>query len=257
MILYAQSIERLVSILNELRERCPWDRKQTLESLRPQTVEELYELADALSEERWPDIKEELGDLLLHLVFYCRIASEQQQFGLPEVIEGVCNKLIHRHPHIYGNVRADDEAAVRSNWEQIKKKEGKTSLLSGVPESMPAFIKALRIQEKSATVGFEWDDIAEVRQKLSEELQEMDEAIASGDKQQTEEEIGDLFFALINYARFAGVDPEVALERTNRKFISRFRYIEDAAAAQGKELPQMSLAEMDALWNEAKVKSRS
>ena len=226
-------------------------------SLRPQTIEELYELTDALSEERWPDIKEELGDLLLHLVFYCRIASEQKQFGLPEVIEGVCNKLIHRHPHIYGSVRVSDEGEVRSNWEQIKKKEGKKSLLSGVPESMPAFIKALRIQEKSATVGFEWDDIAEVRKKVSEELQEMDEAIASGDKSQSEEEIGDLFFALINYARFAGVDPEAALERTNRKFISRFRYIEEAAAAQGIELSQMSLADMDALWNEAKAKSRS
>lgn len=254
--MYAQSIDRLVSILHELRERCPWDRKQTLETLRPQTIEELYELTDALSEVRWPDIQEELGDLLLHIVFYCRIAREQEQFDLPEVIEAVCNKLIRRHPHIYGQVQVDGEAEVRSNWEQIKKDEGKKSLLSGVPDSMPAFTKALRIQEKSASVGFEWDDISEVRAKLSEELQEMDEAVSSGDSSKTEEEIGDLFFALINYARFAGVDPEAALERTNRKFISRFRYIEDTAAARGKGLQEMTLGEMDALWNEAKVKSR-
>lgn len=255
--MYAQSIDRLISILNELRERCPWDRKQTLESLRPQTMEELYELTDALSGQRWNDIKEELGDLLLHILFYCKIAGEQKQFGFPEVVESVCNKLINRHPHIYGNVQVQDEAEVRSNWEQIKKKEGKKSVLSGVPETMPALIKALRIQEKSATVGFEWDHIAEVREKVNEELQEMDEAIASGDAQRSEEEIGDLFFALINYARYAKVDPEAALERTNRKFISRFRYIEEVAASQGKELQQMTLAEMDALWNDAKKLARS
>lgn len=255
--MYAQSIDRLISILSELRERCPWDRKQTLKSLRPQTVEELYELTDALSGERWQDIKEELGDLLLHIVFYCKIAEEQCEFSFPDVVEGVCNKLIHRHPHVYGSVIVEDEAAVRSNWEQIKKQEGKKSVLSGVPETMPALIKALRIQEKSATVGFEWDHISEVREKVSEELREMDEAMASGDPERTEEEIGDLFFALVNYSRFARVDPEAALERTNRKFIDRFRYIEEAAALQGKDLQQMTLAEMDALWNEAKIKSRS
>jgi XTP/dITP diphosphohydrolase len=255
--LYAQSIDRLISILNELRERCPWDRKQTLESLRPQTVEELYELTDALSGARWDDIREELGDLLLHIVFYSKIAQEQGQFGLPEVIETVCNKLINRHPHIYGSVQVRDEAEVRSNWEQIKMSEGKKSVLSGVPESMPALIKALRIQEKSATVGFQWDDIADVREKVDEELRELDEAAASDDSLSKEEEFGDLLFALINYARYAKIDPEAALERTNKKFISRFQYIEQRAQQQGKDLPDMTLAEMDALWEEAKNRSGS
>lgn len=255
--MYAQSIDRLISILNELRERCPWDRKQTLESLRPQTVEELYELTDALSGARWDDIREELGDLLLHIVFYSKIAQEQGQFGLPEVIESVCNKLINRHPHIYGSLQVRDEAEVRSNWEQIKRQEGKKSILSGVPESMPALIKAMRIQEKSATVGFQWDHISEVRAKVEEELQELDEASLSGDQQRTEEELGDLFFALINYARYVKVDPEAALERTNKKFIIRFKYIEEKAQQLGKELQDMTLAEMDTFWEEAKNRSRS
>ncbi|MGC4057481.1 MAG: nucleoside triphosphate pyrophosphohydrolase [Chitinophagaceae bacterium] len=250
--MYAQSLSRLLSILDELRERCPWDKKQTLQSLRPQTIEELYELTDALSGERWDDIREELGDILLHIVFYCRIASEQGQFAMPDVIEGICNKLIHRHPHIYSVISVNDEADVRRNWEQIKKSEGKQSVLSGVPASMPALIKALRIQEKSAQIGFEWKRIAEVREKVAEELREMDEAVASGNQEHIEEEIGDLFFAMINYARFAGVDPEEALEKTNRKFIRRFRYIEEAADRMGKDIRSMDLAEMDALWNEAK-----
>ncbi|HTN17390.1 MAG TPA: nucleoside triphosphate pyrophosphohydrolase [Chitinophagaceae bacterium] len=251
--MYNQSLDRLITILNELRERCPWDRKQTIQSLRPQTIEELYELTDAIEQERWKDIKEELGDLLLHILFYSKIATEQQQFTLGEVIDSVCNKLVGRHPHIYESVQVKDEEEVRKNWEQIKLKEGKKSVLSGVPASMPAMIKALRIQEKSKQVGFEWEHISQVKDKVTEELQELEEALASADQEQITSEMGDVFFALVNYARFAKVDPEQSLERTNKKFIQRFQYIEQKAAEQNRPLESMSLQEMDDLWNEAKA----
>ena len=250
--MYSQSIHRLVSILNELRERCPWDKKQTIQSLRPQTIEELYELTDAIENEEWLNIKEELGDLLLHILFYSKIADEQNQFSFGEVIESVCNKLVSRHPHIYESVQVNDEEDVKRNWEKIKLKEGKESVLSGVPNAMPAMIKALRIQEKSKQVGFEWENINQVREKVYEEFKELDEAISLGEHHAIEDELGDVFFAMVNYARFAKVDPEQALERTNRKFIRRFQYIEQKAKEQQIALESMSLLEMDALWNEAK-----
>lgn len=254
--MYAQSIERLIAILDELRRRCPWDKKQTIHTLRPQTIEELYELTDALEQERWGDIREELGDMLLHILFYSKIAGEQQQFTFPDVIETVCNKLVKRHPHIYESIQVRDEEDVKRNWEQIKLKEGKKSVLAGVPQAMPALIKALRIQEKSKQVGFEWEHISQVKQKVEEEFRELEEAFQLQDQQKIEDEMGDLFFALVNYARFAKVDPEQALERTNRKFIRRFQYIESQAAARQKSLEAMSLEEMDALWNEAKSAER-
>lgn len=251
--MYNQSLDRLITILNELRERCPWDRKQTIQSLRPQTIEELYELTDAIEQERWKDIKEELGDLLLHILFYSKIASEQKEFTLGDVIDSVCNKLVSRHPHIYESVQVNDEEEVRKNWEQIKLKEGKKSVLAGVPAAMPAMIKALRIQEKSKQVGFEWEHISQVKEKVTEELQELEEALDSADQDRVSSEMGDVFFALVNYARFAGVDPEQSLERTNKKFIRRFQYIEQKVTEQNKKLASMSLQEMDDLWNEAKA----
>lgn len=252
--MYAQSISRLISILNELRTRCPWDKKQTIHSLRPQTIEELYELTDAIENERWMDIKEELGDMLLHLLFYSKIAEEQGQFTFGEVIETVCNKLVSRHPHIYESVRVKDEEEVKRNWEKIKLKEGKKSVLSGIPNAMPAMIKALRIQEKAKQIGFEWDHIHQVKAKVMEEFEELQLAINSSVADHIEDEMGDVFFALVNYARFASVDPEKALERTNKKFIRRFQYIEAMATEKGLDLELMSLEEMDALWNEAKTK---
>ena len=251
--MYAQSLSRLITILNELRNRCPWDKKQTIQSLRPQTIEELYELTDAIENEQWKDIKEELGDLLLHILFYSKIAEEQDQFSLGDVIESVCNKLVGRHPHIYESVQVNDEEDVKRNWEKIKLKEGKKSVLSGVPNAMPAMIKALRIQEKSKQVGFEWDNIKQVKDKVTEEIKELEEAIESGNHSKIEDEMGDVFFALINYSRFAKVDPEQALERTNKKFIRRFQYIEQKVAGQNKQMESMTLAEMDLLWNEAKI----
>jgi XTP/dITP diphosphohydrolase len=252
--MYAQSIDRLITILNELRERCPWDRKQTIQSLRPQTIEELYELTDAIEQEHWSHIKEELGDMLLHILFYSKIASEQEQFNFGEVVATVSDKLIKRHPHIYDSTQVNDEEDVKRNWEQIKLKEGKQSVLSGIPNAMPAMIKALRIQEKSKQVGFEWDHIGQVQEKVNEEVAELYEAVQSGVADKIEDEMGDVFFALVNYARFAGIDPEQALERTNRKFIRRFQHIENAARERGLQLNSMSLAEMDALWNEAKAR---
>lgn len=252
--MYAQSISRLISILNELRTRCPWDKKQTIHSLRPQTIEELYELTDAIENERWMDIKEELGDMLLHLLFYSKIAEEQGQFTFGEVIETVSNKLVSRHPHIYESVKVKDEEEVKRNWEKIKLKEGKKSVLSGIPNAMPAMIKALRIQEKAKQIGFEWDHIHQVKAKVMEEFEELQLAINSSVADHIEDEMGDVFFALVNYARFASVDPEKALERTNKKFIRRFQYIEAMATVKGLDLELMSLEEMDALWNEAKTK---
>jgi MazG family protein len=249
---YSKSIERLRTIMDELREQCPWDKKQTIQTLRPQTLEEVYELADAITREDWQHLKEELGDLLLHIVFYSKIGAEKNEFSFDDVIETVCNKLISRHPHIYGNVEAEDEDAVKQNWEMLKLKEGKKSILSGIPPSMPAMIKALRLQEKTKTVGFEWDHIGQVKEKVDEEIAELYEAVEEGKEEKIQEEFGDVMFALVNYARFAKIDPEQALEKTNRKFIRRFQYIETLAAEQGRSLHDMNLEEMDALWNKAK-----
>lgn len=249
---YSQSFDRLRSILDELRENCPWDKKQTIHTLRQQTLEEVYELTDAISNEDWKGIKEELGDMLLHIVFYARIGKEQGQFTLDEVIEGVCNKLVSRHPHIYSTLTVEDDTQVKENWEKLKQQEGKKSILSGLPPSLPALMKALRLQEKTKQVGFEWDNTDQVRVKVDEEIQELYEAVESGNKEHIEEEFGDVMFALINYARFIKVDPEHALELTNKKFIRRFQRIEELAEAQGKSLHDMTLVEMDELWNRAK-----
>lgn len=249
---YSKSLERLRVIMDELRENCPWDKKQTIQTLRKQTIEETYELADAITDEDWKGIKEELGDLLLHIVFYSRIGAEQNQFTLEDVIETVCNKLVARHPHIYAFVKAEDEEQVKQNWEQIKLKEGKKSVLSGVPPSLPAIIKALCLQEKTKQVGFEWDNIGQVKEKVDEEITELYEAVDAGQPDKIEEEFGDVLFALVNYARYANVDPELALEKTNKKFIRRFQHIEAKAKEMGKDLHNMTLAEMDALWNQAK-----
>lgn len=254
---YSQSFDRLRSILDELRENCPWDKKQTIHTLRQQTLEEVYELTDAISNEDWKGIKEELGDMLLHIVFYSRIGKEQGQFTLDEVIEGVCNKLVSRHPHIYSTLKVEDDTQVKQNWEKLKQQEGKKSILSGLPPALPALMKALRLQEKTKQVGFEWDNTDQVRVKVDEEIQELYEAVESGNKEHIEEEFGDVMFALINYARFIKVDPEHALELTNKKFIRRFQRIEELAGAQGKSLHDMTLAEMDELWNRAKHEEHS
>jgi XTP/dITP diphosphohydrolase len=244
------AFERLLTIMDELREKCPWDRKQTMESLRYLSIEELYELSDAILEGNYSEIKKELGDLMLHLVFYSKIASEQGHFDVADVLNGVCDKLIERHPHIYGNVQVADEEEVKRNWESIKLKEGKKSVLEGVPKSLPALVKAHRIQEKAKGVGFEWKNAEDVWLKVEEELQEF--KAASTNDQKKEEEFGDLLFSLINYARFMGINPEDALERTNKKFIRRFQYMEEKAAEQQRSLHDMTLEEMDVLWNEAK-----
>ena len=240
---------RLVNIMNELREKCPWDKKQTIETLRQLTIEETYELTDAISEGDWKGIKEELGDILLHLIFYAKIGTEQNQFTLEEVINGVCEKLIFRHPHIYGDVVVKDEEDVKRNWEKLKLKEGKQSVLSGVPKALPATVKAMRLQEKAKQVGFEWENKNQVWEKVEEEKNELLEAIELGDQLHIEEELGDLFFSLINFARFLQLDAEHALERTNKKFIDRFTKMEAAALAKGKALQDMTLEEMDAIWN--------
>lgn len=247
-----QAFSRLISIMDDLREKCPWDKKQTVQSLRQMTIEETYELADAITEEDWKGIKEELGDLLLHIVFYAKIGSEQKQFELVEVINGISEKLVSRHPHIYGDVKVNDEEDVKRNWEKLKLKEGKTSVLGGVPTSLPATVKAMRLQEKAKQVGFEWDNKEQVWDKVEEEMQELKEAIGTTRQDKIEEEFGDLVFSLINYARFLQVDAENALERTNKKFIHRFTRMEQQAMNNGKELHQMSLQEMDAIWNTIK-----
>jgi XTP/dITP diphosphohydrolase len=249
---YSKSLERLRRIMDELREECPWDKKQTIQTLRPQTLEEVYELTDAITDNNWQSLKEELGDVLLHIVFYSKIGAEQGEFELEDVIEGVCNKLVARHPHIYSNVKVQDDSEVKQNWERIKMKEGKKSVLSGVPQSLPAIIKALRLQDKTKQVGFEWDDVGQVKEKVEEEMQELYEAVESGMQDKIEDEFGDVLFALVNYARFVNVDPENALERTNKKFIRRFQHIEEKAKEAGKDLQHMTLQEMDDLWNQAK-----
>jgi XTP/dITP diphosphohydrolase len=248
----SNSFLRLVTIMDELREQCPWDRKQTIHTLRSMTLEESYELADAITDSDWTGIREELGDLMLHILFYARIGREQDQFVLQEVLEGIATKLINRHPHIYGDVTVQNEEDVKRNWEKIKMKEGKTSVLSGVPPSLPAVVKATRIQEKARQVGFEWDNKEDVWKKVEEEMGELQEAVRAGDQAHIEEEFGDVLFSLVNYARFLQVDAEGVLEKTNKKFIHRFQQMESAAAADGKKLTEMTLAEMDALWNEAK-----
>ncbi len=248
----AQTFAKLVSIMDDLREKCPWDRKQTIQSLRQMTLEETYELADAITESDWQGIKEELGDLLLHIVFYAKIAKEQQQFSIEEVIEGISQKLIDRHPHIYGDVKVENEEDVKKNWEKLKLKEGKKSVLSGVPKTLPALVKAMRLQEKAKQVGFEWDNRDQVWEKVKEEQQELKDAIAQGQPQKIEEEFGDLMFSLVNFARFLNDDAENALEVTNKKFIRRFTKMEEKALSSGKKLDDMTLTEMDAIWNEIK-----
>ena len=248
----AEAFARLVKIMDELREQCPWDKKQTIQSLRQMTLEETYELTDAITEQDWKGIKEELGDLMLHLVFYAKIGTEQKQFTLTEVLNGICEKLIARHPHIYGDVKVNDEEDVKRNWEKLKLKEGKTSVLSGVPKGLPALIKAMRLQEKAKQVGFEWENKEQVWEKVEEEIGELKEAIAQKDAKQIEGEMGDVIFSLVNFARFLKVDAENALEVTNKKFQNRFTQMEAIALHKGLDLQAMSLEEMDAIWNEVK-----
>lgn len=238
--------------MDELREKCPWDRKQTIQSLRNQTIEELYELTDAITESDWKGIKEELGDLMLHILFYSKIATEQNQFTIEDVMREVSEKLIRRHPHIYATTQVNDEEDVKRNWEKLKLKEGKTSVLSGVPKSLPAVVKATRLQEKAKQVGFEWDNREQVWEKIEEEIAELKEAIAENDQEKIEDEFGDVLFSFINYARFLKIDAENSLELTNKKFISRFTKMEQLALQQGKPLAEMTLEEMDAIWNSIK-----
>jgi MazG family protein len=248
----AEAFSRLVTIMDELREKCPWDRKQTIQSLRQMTLEETYELADAITENDWKSIKEELGDLLLHIVFYSKIATEQKQFTIEDVIAGISKKLIDRHPHIYGDVKVENDEDVKRNWEKLKIKEGKTSVLSGVPKTLPALVKAMRLQEKAKQVGFEWENKEQVWDKVKEEELELKEAIADGDQYKIEEEFGDLVFSLVNFARFLNIDAENAVEITNKKFTKRFMQMEEKAMASGSELHAMTLQEMDAIWNQIK-----
>jgi len=246
------AFNRLLDIMDDLREKCPWDKKQTLESLRHLTIEETYELADAILDNDLLEIKKELGDVLLHIVFYAKIGSEKKSFDIADVANSICTKLIDRHPHIYGDVVAKTEEEVKRNWEQLKLKEGKTSVLEGVPKSLPAVVKASRIQEKVAGVGFDWEKPEQVWEKVQEELTELNEEIKAGNKENTEKEFGDVLFSMINYARFIGVNPENALEKTNKKFMNRFQYLEKVAKKEGKELSDMSLTEMDVYWEESK-----
>lgn len=248
-----KAFERLLIIMDELREGCPWDKKQTMDTLRHLTIEETYELADAILDKDLPNIKKELGDVLLHIVFYARIASETNDFNIADVINSLCDKLIHRHPHIYSDVKVENEEQVKENWEKLKLKEGNISVLSGVPKSLPALVKASRIQEKARAVGFDWEDPDQVWGKVEEELSEFKHEIDSNaPHEKMEAEFGDVLFSLINYARFKNINPEDALERTNKKFIKRFQYLEAEALKAGKELSEMTLAEMDVYWNKAK-----
>ena len=249
---HAEAFDKLVRIMDDLREKCPWDKKQTIQTLRQMTLEETYELTDAITENNWMAIKEELGDLMLHLVFYSKIATEERQFTMTEVLEAISKKLIDRHPHIYGNVEVKNDEDVKRNWEKLKLKEGKTSVLSGVPKTLPALVKSMRLQEKAKQVGFEWENREQVWEKVKEEEAELQEAIATGDASKIEEEFGDLVFSLVNFARFLNIDAENALEITNKKFIRRFTGMEEKAMAKGKNLDAMTLEEMDAIWNEIK-----
>ena len=246
------AFNRLLDIMDDLREKCPWDQKQTFESLRHLTIEETYELADAILENDLPEIKKELGDVLLHIIFYAKIASEKKAFDIGDVATAISEKLIHRHPHIYGNIKVNNEEDVKRNWEQLKLKEGKKSVLEGVPQSLPAVIKASRIQEKVAGIGFDWEQPEQVWDKVLEELSELNEEIKAGNNENIEKEFGDVLFSMINYARFINVNPENALEKTNKKFINRFQYLERESKKEGKNLADMSLAEMDIYWEKSK-----
>lgn len=251
----AESFLRLLKIMDELREQCPWDKKQTVESLRHLTIEETFELSDAILKNDLNEVKKELGDLLLHIVFYARIASETKTFDISDVMNSLSEKLIFRHPHIYGDVKAETEEQVKQNWEQLKQKEkgGNTSVLSGVPNSMPALLKAYRIQEKARAVGFDWEEPEQVYEKVKEELSEFEAEIKKGDMKEAEKEFGDVMFSLINYARFLGINPEDALEKTNKKFIKRFGYMEGKVKEKGKQISDCKLEELDKYWNEAKA----
>lgn len=252
-----KAFDRLLTVMNELRENCPWDKKQTLESLRHLTIEETYELSDAILEGNLNEVKKELGDLMLHNVFYARIASEKKAFDIADVLNAICDKLIERHPHVYGDVVANDEEAVKTNWEKIKLKTGNKSVLEGVPKSLPALVKAIRIQDKARGVGFDWERKEQVWEKVEEEMQEFKkefnvESNEEINKEKALAEFGDLLFSLVNYARFINIDPEEALERTNKKFIKRFQFLETASAKDGKKMGEMTLAEMDEYWERAK-----
>jgi MazG family protein len=249
-------IQRLERIMNDLREKCPWDKKQTIQSLRQLTIEECHELADAITDESWDGIKEELGDILLHIIFYTKIASEQGRFKLEDVINGICEKLIVRHPHVYGDVKVNDEEDVKRNWENIKLKEGKKSVLSGVPNSLPSIVQAMRLQEKAKQVGFEWENKEQVWDKVKEEMQEVEVEVqqlsASDSKSKVEAELGDLMFSIINYARFLGIDPDNALNRTNKKFKSRFQAMETIIGERGQQLTDLDLKALDSVWDQVK-----
>jgi MazG family protein len=252
-----KAFDRLLTVMNELRENCPWDKKQTMESLRHLTIEETYELSDAILEGDLMEVKKELGDLMLHNVFYARIAGERNLFDIADVLNGICDKLIERHPHIYGDTVANDEETVKANWEKIKLKTGNKSVLEGVPQSLPALVKAIRIQDKARGVGFDWERKEQVWEKVEEEMQEFKkefnaESNEAINKEKAMAEFGDLLFSLVNYARFINIDPEEALERTNKKFIKRFQYLESESAKDGKKMGEMTLAEMDEYWNRAK-----
>ena len=247
-----EAFGRLLDIMDELREKCPWDRKQTMQTLRHLTIEETYELGDAILDDNLAEVSRELGDLLLHIVFYAKIGQERGAFDIADVANQICDKLIHRHPHIYGDVQVRDEEEVKQNWEKLKLKEGKKSVLEGVPASLPAMVKASRIQDKARGVGFDWDEPQQVLEKVHEELAELQHEVTEGNRDKMENELGDVLFSIINYARFLEVNPEDALERTNKKFIKRFQHLESRAADMGKPLSEMTLAEMDVFWEEAK-----
>lgn len=246
------AFERLLDIMDDLREQCPWDKKQTMESLRQLTIEETYELGDAILEQDLQEVKKELGDLLLHIVFYAKIGSETNDFDIADVANEICEKLIYRHPHIYSDVQVANEEEVKQNWEKLKLKEGKKSVLEGVPKGLPALVKASRIQDKVAGVGFDWETPQQVLDKVKEEWRELEVEIEKGDSQLMEAEFGDLLFSLINFARFLKINPENALERTNQKFLNRFKTMENLIGASGKTLSDMNLSEMDTYWEEAK-----
>lgn len=248
-----KALDRLLTIMDELREQCPWDKKQTMQSLRHLTIEETYELGDAILDNDLDEVKKELGDVLLHIVFYSKIGSETKDFDIADVANSICDKLIDRHPHIYGDVKVENEDDVKRNWENLKLKEGKSSVLEGVPKSLPALVKASRIQDKVSGVGFDWEEPQQVFEKLKEELEELQHEVTEDNQDLIEAEFGDVLFSMINYARFLKVNPENALERTNKKFIKRFQYLEQKAKQQGKALADMTLTEMDVYWNEAKM----
>jgi XTP/dITP diphosphohydrolase len=247
-----QAFERLLNIMDELREKCPWDKKQTIESLRHLTIEETYELADAIIDNSMNDIKKELGDVLLHIIFYARIASETNAFNITDVMNSLCEKLIYRHPHVFGEVEVKDDLEVKTNWENLKIKEGNKTVLGGVPRSLPALVKAHRIQDKVRSVGFDWDERSQIWDKVKEEMAELQTEIDNHDEKKMEAEFGDLFFSMVNAARLYNIDPEIALERTNKKFMKRFKYLEEQTLQKGRSLQDMNLAEMNEIWEKAK-----